>query len=103
MFTFVPAFRVRHALGVSPVALRKVVAKCWDDEKPSSLSWMPFGGGVRRCIGASFANMEMDVVLRTVLRNFTIETTDAPGEKWHSRGVAYTPKKGGRVVMRRRV
>mgnify|MGYP000868157432 CR=1 FL=1 len=73
------------------------------DEKPSSLSWMPFGGGVRRCIGASFANMEMDVVLRTVLRNFTIETTDAPGEKWHSRGVAYTPKKGGRVVMRRRV
>ena len=62
--------------------------------KPSSLSWMLFGGGVRRCIGASFANMEMDVVLRTVLRNFTIETTDAPGEKWHSRGVAYTPEEG---------
>lgn len=73
------------------------------DEKPSALSWMPFGGGTRRCIGAAFANMEMDVVLRTVLRHFTIETTNAPGEKWHSRGVAYTPKGGGRVVMRRRL
>ncbi len=44
----------------------------------------------------------MDVVLRTVLRHFTIDTTTAPDEKIHSRGVAYTPKSGGRVVMRRR-
>ena len=70
--------------------------------KPSALSWIPFGGGTRRCVGAAFANMEMDVVLRTVLRDFTIETTDAPGEPWHSRGVAFTPKDGGRAVVRRR-
>jgi len=72
------------------------------DDKPSTYSWVPFGGGVRRCVGAAFANMEMDVVLRTVLRHFTIRTTAAPGEKWHSRGVAFTPKKGGRVVVYRR-
>ncbi|MGA8332441.1 MAG: cytochrome P450, partial [Mycobacterium sp.] len=53
-------------------------------------------------VGAVFANMEMDVVLRTVLRHFTIQTTDAPGEKFHSRGVAYTPKDGGRAAVRRR-
>src|SRR6201999_1669358 len=70
--------------------------------KPSALSWIPFGGGTRRCVGAAFANMEMDVVLRTVLRNLTIETTDAPGERWHCRGVAFTPKDGGRIVVRRR-
>ncbi len=70
--------------------------------KPSALSWIPFGGGTRRCVGAAFANMEMDVVLRTVLRHFTIETTDAPDERWHCRGVAFTPKDGGRVVVRRR-
>ncbi|OBA61326.1 cytochrome P450 [Mycobacterium sp. 1100029.7] len=70
--------------------------------KPAALSWIPFGGGTRRCVGAAFANMEMDVVLRTVLRHFVIETTTAPDEPWHSRGVAYTPKAGGRVVMRRR-
>lgn len=69
--------------------------------KPSP-SWIPFGGGTRRCVGAAFANMEMDVVLRTVLRHFTIETTDAPGERWHGRGVAFVPKDGGRIVVRRR-
>jgi cytochrome P450 len=70
--------------------------------KPSTFAWIPFGGGTRRCVGAAFANMEMDVVLRTVLRHFTIETTTAPGERWHSRGVAYTPKDGGRIVVHRR-
>ena len=70
--------------------------------KPSAFAWIPFGGGARRCVGAAFANMEMDVVLRTVLRHFTIETTDAPAEDWYCRGVAYTPKDGGRIVVRRR-
>jgi cytochrome P450 len=70
--------------------------------RPSPSSFIPFGGGTRRCVGAVFANVEMDVVMRTVLRHFTIETSVAPDEKVHSRGVAYTPKAGGRVVMRRR-
>ena len=65
------------------------------------LAWIPFGGGTRRCVGAAFANVEMDVVLRTVLRHFIIETTTAPGEKMHSRGVAFTPKDGGRIVVHR--
>ncbi|OBK14174.1 cytochrome P450 [Mycobacterium asiaticum] len=70
--------------------------------KPSAFAWIPFGGGTRRCVGAAFANMEMDVVLRTVLRNFIIEPTTAPGERRHCRGVAYTPKDGGRIVVHRR-
>lgn len=45
------------------------------------LGWIPFGGGTRRCVGAAFANVEMDVVLRTVLRHFVIETTSAPGRR----------------------
>lgn len=66
------------------------------------LAWVPYGGGTRRCVGAVFANVEMDVVLRTVLRHFTLATTTAPGEKVHSRGVAFTPKRGGRVVLHAR-
>ncbi len=72
------------------------------DHKPPTYAWLPFGGGTRRCIGAAFANTEMDVVLRTILQRFEIETDDAPAEKVHHRGVAYTPKDGGRVVVRRR-
>jgi cytochrome P450 len=41
-------------------------------------------------------------VLRTVLRHFTLDSVSDPGEKVHSRGVAYTPKHGGRIVLRRR-
>ncbi|MFV1365520.1 cytochrome P450 [Mycolicibacterium elephantis] len=70
--------------------------------RPPTFAWIPFGGGTRRCVGAAFANVEMDVVLRTVLRHFVLETTTAPGEKWHSRGVAFTPKNGGRMIVRRR-
>jgi len=65
-------------------------------------AWIPFGGGTRRCIGAAFANVEMDVVLRTILRHFVIETDDTPDEKVHFRGVAFTPKDGGRITVRRR-
>ena len=54
-------------------------------------TWIPFGGGVRRCIGAAFANMEMNVTLRTLLREFEFGTTYAPGERVHSRGVATAP------------
>ncbi|OBB03661.1 cytochrome P450 [Mycobacteriaceae bacterium 1482268.1] len=71
-------------------------------KKPPTFAWLPFGGGTRRCIGAAFANTEMDVVLRTVLKHFEIETDGAPAEKVHHRGVAYTPKDGGKVVVRRR-
>ncbi|GAA1459026.1 cytochrome P450 [Williamsia maris] len=67
--------------------------------KPSTISWIPFGGGTRRCIGAAFANMEMDVVLRELLRHYAIEMTTAADEAWHSRGVAFNPAKGGRVRL----
>jgi cytochrome P450 len=70
--------------------------------RPDLYEWIPFGGGTRRCLGAAFANMEMNVVLRTVLRDVTLEPTTEPGERWHSRGVANAPGKGGLAVVHRR-
>ncbi|MBY0290225.1 MAG: cytochrome P450 [Mycobacteriaceae bacterium] len=70
--------------------------------RPPTFAFVPFGGGTRRCVGAAFANVEMDVVLRTVLRHFVIDATTAPDEKVHSRGVAFTPKHGGRIIVHRR-
>ncbi len=71
-------------------------------QRPSTLAHIPFGGGTRRCVGATFASVEMDIVLRTVLRHFVIDATTAPAEKSHFRGVAHTPKKGGRIIAHRR-
>jgi cytochrome P450 len=69
---------------------------------PDNYTWIPYGGGIRRCIGAAFANMEMTVTLRTLLQDFTFGTTSAPGERQHSRGVAIAPAGGGRAVVFRR-
>ncbi|WP_445167935.1 cytochrome P450 [Mycolicibacterium sp. Dal123E01] len=69
---------------------------------PDTYTWIPFGGGIRRCIGAAFANMEMRVTLRTLLREFTFEPTDARGEAYHSRGIANAAGDGGLAVVRRR-
>jgi len=72
------------------------------DLKPTAPTWLPFGGGVRRCIGADFAIAEMDIVLRTVLQNFRIQTDAAPDERSHFRGIAHSAKRGGRVIVNRR-
>jgi cytochrome P450 len=70
---------------------------------PDLYSWVPFGGGTRRCLGAAFANMEMNVVLRTMLREFRLVPTNAREERLHSRGVAFAPSGGGCAVVYRRI
>lgn len=69
------------------------------DARPDPATWVPFGGGVRRCVGAAFAQMEMRVALATLLREYAPAPTTAAGERWHSRGVAFAPARGGRVVL----
>jgi cytochrome P450 len=69
--------------------------------KADTYTWLPFGGGLRRCPGAAFAHMEMDVVLRVLLREFDLDSTDAPGEAWQDRGVAFAPGDGGLAVVSR--
>lgn len=71
-------------------------------KKPDTYAWIPFGGGLRRCLGAAFAQFEIDVVLRTLLRNFELQPTSEPGERESFRGVAFAPSKGGAAVVRRR-
>jgi cytochrome P450 len=64
--------------------------------------WIPYGGGIRRCIGAAFATMEMRLVLRTLLRNYVISPSSARDERWQSRGVAVAPSRGARVRIQPR-
>jgi cytochrome P450 len=69
---------------------------------PNPFAWIAFGGGMNRCIGAPFANMEIDITLRTLLREFRFVPTDAPGERRHNRGVTIAPGRGGRAAVYRR-
>jgi cytochrome P450 family 138 len=72
------------------------------DTLPDTYSWIPFGGGVRRCIGATFAHMEMDVVLRVLLQRVALQPSDAPDERWAFRGIVWAPRERGRAVVRDR-
>jgi cytochrome P450 len=67
------------------------------EDTPGTYEWLPFGGGIRRCLGASFALYEMRIVLQTVLRRARLETTAAEPERVKRRFVTYTPRDGGRV------
>jgi cytochrome P450 len=78
------------------------------ESSPETFSWIPFGGGIRRCIGASFATLEMKLILSTVLGELTpsLSARDARwarrGESNRRRAITLVPSRGTRVVWRRR-
>jgi cytochrome P450 len=68
------------------------------DGAPEPFSWIPFGGGVRRCVGAAFAALEMREVLRAVAEQVVLAPDRADGERMVRRGVTLAPSRGGTVV-----
>jgi cytochrome P450 len=63
-------------------------------------TWLPFGGGNRRCLGANFALVEMAVVLREVLRRVDLHISTAHGERPRVKGVILIPHRGARIRAR---
>jgi cytochrome P450 family 135 len=76
------------------------------ERAPETFSWIPFGGGIRRCIGASFAQLEMKVMLRTMLGELQPSRPRGPmwrGGEWvRRRAITLVPAGGARVVWERR-
>ncbi len=67
---------------------------------PGTYTWLPFGGGRRRCLGASFAMLEMKIVLRAVLeRNVLLPVGDRP-ETARRRSITISPSRGCEVILR---
>jgi cytochrome P450 family 135 len=80
-------------------------ARAWRPQRwlgaapPESFAWIPFGGGVRRCLGAAFATMEMAEVLRLVAERLDVAPADERGERMRRRGITLQPGRGARVVL----
>jgi cytochrome P450 len=74
----------------------------WEERPADTYSWIPFGGGVRRCLGAAFATYEMKVVMRTVLERCELAAAEAAPERQKRRIITFVPGKGARAVLRSR-
>ena len=73
------------------------------EDAPTTYGWIPFGGGIRRCLGASFAEFEMRVVLQSVLRGRELEALGSRPERMARRNVTLSPRRGTRVRVKPRV
>jgi cytochrome P450 len=68
------------------------------DGGQGSSAWIPFGGGVRRCIGAAFAEMEMRVAIAEILNRRTVTAASPIAERPARRNVTFSPAGGTRVI-----
>lgn len=71
----------------------------FEDQAPTTYGWIPFGGGVRRCLGAAFAELEMRVVLKAMLRGPALRHATRRAERVTRRNVTFSPRNGTRVVI----
>jgi cytochrome P450 len=69
------------------------------ESPPGTYTWIPFGGGVRRCLGASFAQFEMSVVLRELVRRHRIAPARSGSERVFRRAITETPRHDAEVIL----
>jgi cytochrome P450 len=66
---------------------------------PGTYTWIPFGGGIRRCLGAAFAQFEMEVVLRELVLRRTLTPSRSQSERNYRRAITETPRRDAEVVL----
>jgi cytochrome P450 len=69
------------------------------DGRPAPYSYTPFGGGIRRCVGATLANFEMRIVLTALLRRFRLEAASSRDEAIRLAGITLIPARGATVIL----
>ena len=69
------------------------------NRKPGTYTWIPFGGGIRRCLGATLAMAEQRVVLEAIARRTDLGAADRAAEAPRMRNVTMIPSRGARIVV----
>lgn len=69
------------------------------ERPPGTYTWIPFGGGTRRCIGRSFAMLEMRIVLTALLSRMTVRASSSKAEGMLNRANTMVPAHGAQVIL----
>ncbi|HEX5224219.1 MAG TPA: cytochrome P450 [Solirubrobacteraceae bacterium] len=95
---FVSAYLVHHDPDVypEPYAFRP---ERFLESGPGTYTWLPFGGGRRRCLGAAFAQQEMRIVVREMLTRYEVSALRGGGERTRRRSITFSPARGARVML----
>jgi cytochrome P450 len=96
----IPLLHHREDLYPDPFAFRP---ERFYGVKPGTYTWLPFGGGTRRCLGAALAMAEQHIVLRTVAQRVDLVAADPEPEREQHRNVTLIPRRGGVVRVTRRI
>jgi cytochrome P450 len=99
--TVIPAIGLVHASTTVYADAERFRPERMLANSQSPTTWLPFGGGNRRCLGANLALAEMRLVLGEVLRRVTLKITGAPGERPRVSGVIQQPHRGARITVAR--
>jgi cytochrome P450 len=98
-----PSIRVMHMReDLYPQAKRFRPERFLGPDAPDTYTWIPFGGGSRRCLGASFAQMEMRVALRRILERASLRPVARRPDRAQFRAITLAPRHGVRVLVERR-
>jgi cytochrome P450 len=95
-----PSIRVVHRrrdLYPEPFSFRP--ERFLSPDAPDTYTWIPFGGGTRRCLGASFAQLEMRLVLARVLERTSLRAAEPELDEVMFRGITLAPRNGVRVIL----